>query len=119
MIKKIKKTIIRTDTDEHEKDHAWIYTRVKLLSCLFPALSIGRSPKPTSLLRINVFGRRVKPCQEDRNYVFTDGDDNYRYVDKSFFPIENINYYSFAIRLNLFICLTFSDYDRDASCATS
>jgi IS1 family transposase len=38
------------------------------------------------------FRRRVRPFREERIEVFTDGNDDYTYVLKSFFPMVNINY---------------------------
>ena len=38
------------------------------------------------------FRRRVMPFQKERIEVFTDGNDDYTYVLKSFFPEDNINY---------------------------
>ncbi|MCL6090774.1 MAG: hypothetical protein M1393_07025 [Candidatus Thermoplasmatota archaeon] len=38
------------------------------------------------------FRRRVRPFREERIGVFTDGNDDYTYVLKSFFPMVNINY---------------------------
>ena len=38
------------------------------------------------------FRRRVRPFQKEKIDVFTDGNDDYTYVLKSFFPMDNINY---------------------------
>ena len=38
------------------------------------------------------FRRRARPFREERIEVFTDGNDDYTYVLKSFFPMVNINY---------------------------
>ena len=38
------------------------------------------------------FRRRVRPFREERIEVSTDGNDDYTYVLKSFFPMVNINY---------------------------
>ncbi|MCL5793288.1 MAG: hypothetical protein M1138_00430 [Candidatus Thermoplasmatota archaeon] len=37
------------------------------------------------------FRRRARPFREERIEVFTDGNDDYTYVLKSFFPMVNIN----------------------------
>lgn len=36
--------------------------------------------------------RRIRTFQEEKIEVFTDGNDDYTYVLKSFFPIDNLNY---------------------------
>ena len=38
------------------------------------------------------FRRRVRPFQKEKIDVFTDGNDDYTYVLKSFLPMDNINY---------------------------
>ena len=78
--------------DESEEGDAWIYTAVKRDSYLFPTFSIGKWTQNTCRLMIYDFRRRARPFREERIEVFTDGNDDYTYVLKSFFPMVNINY---------------------------
>ena len=77
--------------DESEEGDAWIYTAVKRDSYLFPTFSIGKWTQNTCRLMIYDFRRRARPFREERIEVFTDGNDDYTYVLKSFFPMVNIN----------------------------
>lgn len=61
-------------------------------SYLFPAFSIGKWTQHTCLLMLYDFRRRVKPFWKERVEVFTDGNDDYTYVLRSFFPADSINY---------------------------
>jgi len=65
---------------------------VKRSSYLFPAFSIGKWTQNTCRLMIYDFRRRVRPFQKEKIEVFTDGNDDYTYVLKSFFPMDNMNY---------------------------
>ena len=65
---------------------------MKRSSYLFPAFSIGKWTQDTCRLIIYDFRRRIRPFQKEKIEVFTDDNDDYTYVLKSFLPIDNINY---------------------------
>jgi IS1 family transposase len=91
VIKKKQKKTVGTGRDESEEGDAWIYTAVKRSSYLFPAFSMGKLTQNTCRLMIYDFRRRVRPFQKEKIEVFTDGNDDYTYVLKSLFPMDNIN----------------------------
>ena len=61
-------------------------------SYLFPVFAIGKWTQNTCRSMIYDFRRRVRPFRKEKIEVFTDGNDDYTYALRSFFPLENINY---------------------------
>ena len=61
-------------------------------SYLFPTFSIGKWIQNTCRFMIYDFRRRIRPFRKEGIEVFTDGNNDYTYVLKPFFPMVNINY---------------------------
>ncbi len=89
---KKQKKVIHDGPDAAEEGDAWIYTAVKRGSYLFPVFSIGKWTQDTCRSMIYDFRRRLSFNSQLKAEVFTDGNDDYTYAFRGFFPQGMINY---------------------------